>query len=291
MTDILKPDNFQIGEEKAFSTLYWLHRFGGLTSRQLAMLVWPDASQGMQRAQKKLLSLAYQKMVQRQRLRTGGWVYYLTASGARFLIDMGVEDVREKGQGDLKFLNFTHRSICNYLAIERLYRGETVWTEHEIQRRLCPVSRIDLEGRRYIPDLITYSEDTYDWYEVENSPKSLRRLRSLLTLAERHTTWNSEPPVDSHAEKAPFHSTHFILPNDQSLKSLLRVAVEDEIHGMGFAHYAVIHRVSISPGLVWHGELYSGSINDMLDRIAREKSGSSGFPEVLLLGKGSQNND
>jgi hypothetical protein len=63
MTNVNTADGQEIAIQNELNTLYWLYRFGGLLTRQVAALVWPGASQGVRMAQRTLRRLAVQKQV------------------------------------------------------------------------------------------------------------------------------------------------------------------------------------------------------------------------------------
>lgn len=170
----LPPDKRLVGERNRTEVLTWLARFGWLTSRMVAALVWSDAAQGQAMARRTLKALADDKLIMSRALPKGGAAYLLAAKGARLLAEQtGVES--QSGNG-LALGNAIHRACSNWYLIQALHRGLSVVTEHEIaaERGPCRV----LRGKT--ADGIVIADDgACTWIECENSQKA---------SAERHKT-------------------------------------------------------------------------------------------------------
>lgn len=207
----------RIALNNELESLYWLHRFGGLLSRQLSALVWPSAAQGLRMAQRTLYRLVAQKDVLRRPLRTGGNIYVLGEAGARRLQDRGIP-ANMRGMRDLSWAKPFHRVLANDIAIGALIEGHAVWTEFEIQRGAGPFR--ELFG--HIPDVLICQDPENSselaWIEVENAAKSQARLGKLLTLA------NSLVSPSDGFQVGEYSITEFafVIPNRQTLRALVR---------------------------------------------------------------------
>jgi len=81
----MSQDKRLTGEQNTLAILTFLHRFGWLTSRMIAALIWPEAKQGAAMARRTVRALAEQKLILKRALPEGGDCYVLSASGARWL--------------------------------------------------------------------------------------------------------------------------------------------------------------------------------------------------------------
>lgn len=241
----------QIALNNELESLYWLHRFGGLLSRQLSTLVWPGCEQGLRMAQRTLHRLVDQREVMRRPLRNGGNVYVLGEAGARRLTDRGIH-ASTRGTRDLSWSKPFHRVLANDIAIGAIIEGHAVWTELEIQRGVAPFR--ELHG--HIPDALICQdpENSSDltWIEVENAAKSQARLSKLLTIANALVSPSDGYQVDKYS----ITEFAFVIPNPQTLRALVRA----------YARYIQKHDVSanaririsiwevnLSPSLAWGG--------------------------------------
>jgi hypothetical protein len=167
-------DKRLVGERNRTEVLKWLGRFGWLTSRMLAALVWPEAAQSQAMARRTLKALADDKLIMTRTLPKGGSAYLLAAKGARLLAEQtGVE--AQSGNG-LALGNAIHRACSNWYLIQALHRGQSIVTEHEIatERGPCRV----LRGKQ-ADGIIVFDGGACSWLECENSQKA---------SAERHKT-------------------------------------------------------------------------------------------------------
>ena len=83
----MELDNRIVGVQNTLSLLTYLHRFGWLTNRMIAALVWPTAKQSMAMSRRALKALSQKKLILRRALSDGGECYTLSAAGARFIND------------------------------------------------------------------------------------------------------------------------------------------------------------------------------------------------------------
>lgn len=169
-----------IGERNRLTLCRYLHRFGGLTSRMVARLVWGDASQAWPMARRTLKALQDDGMVIKRALPQGGDTYLLSAKGARFLNEREGLDARS-GQS-LALGNPVHRACSNWFLIDALRNGWEVITEHEISTDRSPVRVLD--GKQ--ADGILLGQGEAVWVECENAWKSNSARNSIVTFCSRH---------------------------------------------------------------------------------------------------------
>lgn len=179
--ELMQEDKRLTGERNTYEVLNWLHRFGWLSSRMLAALVWPTASQSWPLARRTLKKLLADKLVLVRALPQGGDVYLLAVKGARLLQDAtGVK--AESGQS-LATGNSIHRACGNWYLIDRVQAGLDIWTEHEIASGRAPVQT--LHGKQF-DGLVRHDGGQLTAVEVENSWKNRSRRQSVADIATRH---------------------------------------------------------------------------------------------------------
>lgn len=169
-----------IGERNRLTLCHHLHRFGWLTSRMVARLVWGDASQAWPMARRTLKALQDDGMVIKRALPQGGDAYLLSAKGARFLNER--EGVDATSGQSLALGNPVHRACSNWYLIDALRSGWQVITEHEISTDRSPVRVLD--GKQ--PDGILLGEGEAVWIECENAFKSNKARNSVVSFCSRH---------------------------------------------------------------------------------------------------------
>ena len=169
-----------IGERNRSTCLMWLHRFGWLTSRQLASLAWGEASQAWPMARRTLKALQDDGLVIRRALPQGGDAYLLSAKGARLLTEQAGVDARS-GQG-LALGNPVHRACSNWYLIDAIHSGMDVVTEHEIASDRGPVRVLD--GKQ--ADGILLGDGEAIWLECENAWKATKSRRAVVEFCARH---------------------------------------------------------------------------------------------------------
>lgn len=278
---IAKPDGVEAAERNERAIINWLARFGWLTSRQLARLVWPDASQAHRMAQRTLARLIARGDVLRRELPNGyGIAYVIGERGVRRLDGTDAENTSFRGGRDLKFHAPLHRAICNDYAIDFLTYARTrnsalehaVYTEMEIQRSLAPAPELLHEGRLHVPDLLLQEGNLYTWVETEHTPKKKRRLDNLVAFADHmlgsgsSTNNRGDLLVKDREIVGRVQSLIFLCPNDPTV-----IACAKAIHRRGRDRLSedtltglLIQRVGMSRQLVWSGVSASATADEIL---------------------------
>lgn len=256
-------DGLEVARQNEVQVLTWLHRFGGLLTRQVAALVWPEASQGVRMAQRTLRRLAEENQVLPRRLKTGGVIHVLSEAGARRLVEHGIEG-SARGTRDLRWSKPYHRVLANDVAIHAHLQGSAIWTEFEIQRGRAPLRKV----MGCIPDLLICEAPEHyhyvDWIEVENAAKSKARLGQMLRVADRILK-----PQDGYwVGKYCITSFGFIIPNHYAFNALARTARERLAQGKLDAD--VLDRIwvraaDLSPHLVFGGLGEKEGLGPLLD--------------------------
>lgn len=179
--DAVPQDKRLTGERQTQAVLLWLHRFGWLTSRMVAALVFPTASQSWPLARRLLKKLLADKLILVRALPQGGDVYLLSVKGARLLKE-STGFAASSGQS-LAIGNAQHRACGTWFLIGQLQAGQDIFTEHEIASGRAPIQT--LNGK--MPDaLVVHDGGLVTWVEVENSWKNRARRQSVVDLATRH---------------------------------------------------------------------------------------------------------
>jgi len=164
--DELSLDKRIVQERNRTQILTWLWRFGWLTSRMIASLVWPDSDYSAVMTRRTLRQLVDEKLVISRAMTRGGTAYLLASKGARLLSEQ--EGVDAKSGNTLSIGNLVHRACSNWYLIRAVQRGFEIVTEHEIasERGPCRV----LHGKT--ADGIVIADDgACVWVECENSKK------------------------------------------------------------------------------------------------------------------------
>jgi hypothetical protein len=177
-TAITTLDKRVVGERNRTDVLTWLARFGWLTSRMVAALVWPDGAQAQAMARRTLKTLTDEKLII-ARAMSKGTVYVLSAKGARLLSEQ--TGIKTEGGNTLVLGNPIHRACSNWYLIRALQQGLSIVTEHEIasERGPCRV----LKGKQ--ADGLTITDDgACVWLECENSAKSRPERHKTVALVQ-----------------------------------------------------------------------------------------------------------
>jgi hypothetical protein len=170
-----------VGEQQRVSTFRYLHRFGWLSSRMVAALVFDHAAQAWPLARRCLKSMLEDGLVIKRALPQGGTeVYLLSAKGARFLNELEGLDATS-GQG-LALGNSVHRACSNWYLIKAILNGWKVITEHEISTDRCPVRVLD--GKQV--DGVMFGEGEAVVLECENAWKATKARNSIVSFCARH---------------------------------------------------------------------------------------------------------
>lgn len=172
-----------------------LHRFGWLSTRLVAALLWqrwafrpsapphmepaqPTAS-AVRMAQRTLRRLHVARMVIKGQGPDGSVIYALSEGGARMLREAGAAAISGK---DLvrRFSPsyYRHRCIANEIAISGILQGFRASTEREIAQGLWLGGAAGVAGKR--PDVLLRSGNQVWWVEVERSRKTAKEYKALL---------------------------------------------------------------------------------------------------------------
>lgn len=172
--DTKSLDKRLVQERNRTAVLHWLARFGWLTSRMLAALVWPEAAQPLTMTRRTLRALTDEKLVISRAMAKGGSAYLLAAKGARLLQEQ--TGMPAQSGNALAIGNPIHRACSNWYLIQAVQRGMDIVTEHEIatERGPCRV----LRGKQ-ADGLVIAEDGACIWLECEHSQKA---------RAERHKT-------------------------------------------------------------------------------------------------------
>lgn len=210
------------GEQNTLAILTFIHRFGWLTSRMLAALVWPTAKQAPAMARRAVRALAEQKLLLKRALPEGGDCYTLSAAGARWLNER--EGVTAKSGTSLQLGNPVHRACSNWYLISRLLAGDAIWTEYEIQTGRAPVANVS--GK--VPDGLIDTPFGLIWVEVENAWKSRAERSKVVGFCQR-CLFNGE----QMAELAPHYFLFRVAIVSATMEALRSMA-----HSLADAHAA-----------------------------------------------------
>jgi hypothetical protein len=165
--DLMRPiDKRLTGERNRLQLLDYLNRFGWLTSKMIAALVWPEGSQALAMSRRLLKAMLDEKFILRRELPGGVDCYTLSASGAKALT---AATGASAGSGaSMQLGNVIHRACSNWYLIFHITAGNVVWTEHEIQTERSPLRVVD--GK--VPDGLIEPLEGLLWVEVENAWKA-----------------------------------------------------------------------------------------------------------------------
>ncbi len=172
-------DKRLVQERNRTAVLHWLSRFGWLTSRMLAALVWPDAAQPLTMARRTLKALTDEKFVISRTMAKGGSAYLLASKGARLVHEQTGE--RAQSGNALAIGNAIHRACSNWFLIQAVQRGMGIVTEHEIatERGPCRV----LRGKQ-ADGLVIADDGACIWMECEHSQKGRGERHKTVSLVQ-----------------------------------------------------------------------------------------------------------
>ncbi len=177
----LPEDKRLTGERHAQALLMWIHRFGWLSSRMVAALIFPTASQSWPLARRLLKKLLGDKLILVRALPQGGDVYLLSVKGARLLNEaMGAKATSGQGQTITSPL---HRACGNWHLISQVQAGLHIFTEHEIASGRAPFRT--LNGKQF-DGLVIHDGGLITAIEIENSWKNRSRRQAVCDIATHH---------------------------------------------------------------------------------------------------------
>ena len=255
----LQEDKRLTGERNALEVLNWLHRFGWLSSRMLAALMWPTASQSWPLARRALKKLLSDKLVLVRALPQGGDVYLLSVKGARLLQD--ATGAKAQSGQSLAIGNSIHRACGNWYLIEQVQAGLGIWTEHEIASGCAPVQT--LNGKQF-DGLVRHDGGLLTAVEVENSWKNRSRRQAVADIATRHLGRETMTRLGVYADGVALYLARLAVVST-SVDALRSMAMTfKEAHRLQIASEMCLASVDVavlpvSPSLV-PGELATGNL-------------------------------
>lgn len=297
-----RPDGNLVHLENRWTTLLWINRFGGLTTRQLARLAWTGQTCGMRSAQRTIASLLTDKYIIKRSLDNGGAIYVLSVAGARVLQSEGVQNVSARGHRDLTFDKPLHRLIANEFVIERHLDGWQIWTEFEVQRRLAPVPIIRVKTPETsatgkikkpnnhlpkIPDGVVGYDGDLVWIEVENAFKSQARISELVHVANRLLREQSGYFVKSPHGQGHYRKMYFVSADPARLYNVFRCFEahykNDKIDFDTLSRIELILAM-MSSGYVWGGIIRSLAVDSLVYRSSYLDDQKASMLEVFQSG-------
>lgn len=165
-----------VGEMNRLKICRFIFKFGWLSSRMLAALVFEHASQAWPMARRTLKTMLDDgTLIKRPIPQSGVDAYLLSAKGARYLSAHDGVDA-SSGQS-LALGNPVHRACTNWYLIYALQQGWEVFTEHEIATDRSPVRVLD--GKQ--ADGILLGQGEAVWIECENAFKNVQSRQSIVS--------------------------------------------------------------------------------------------------------------
>jgi hypothetical protein len=247
------------GERNTFDILMWLHRFGWLTSRMLAALVWPTASQSWPMARRTLKKMLTEKLVLVRALPQGGDVYLLSVKGARLLHE--ATGAAAKGGQSLPTGNTIHRACGTWHLIGQVQAGLGIWTEHEIASGVAPVQTV---SGKLFDGLVVHDGGRLTAVEVENAWKNRARRQSVVDVATRHLGRDSLTRIGFDAQGQELYLARLAVVSTSIYALRSMSATFQEAHRMLIASEMCLSCVDVavlpvSPSLV-PGESATGNL-------------------------------
>lgn len=190
-----KKDGRQIARENEVRVLRSLHRFGFLSTRLIAALLWkrwafrPSGPPGMEPTQPTASALRMAQRTMRRLLDArlvikgqgpdGSVIYALSEGGARALKAAGVMAISGKDLvRGFSAAYYRHRLISHQVAISGIVQGFRASTEREIAQGLWLGGEAGIAGKR--PDVLLRNGSVVHWVEVERSRKNAKDYKALL---------------------------------------------------------------------------------------------------------------
>jgi hypothetical protein len=174
------------GERNRQQLLDYLNRFGWLTSKMVAALIWPDGTQALAMARRLLKVMLDEKFILRRELPGGVDCYTLSASGAKALT--AATGAAANSGATMQLGNVLHRACSNWYLISHIAAENTVWTEHEIQTERSPLRIVD--GK--VPDGLIETPEGLLWVEVENAWKARQERAKVTRFSVNHLTRDTQ---------------------------------------------------------------------------------------------------
>ena len=174
------------GERNRLQLLDYLNRFGWLTSKMVAALIWPEGSQAPAMARRLLKSMLDDKLILRRELPGGVDCYTLSAAGAKALT--AATGAAASSGASMQLGNVLHRACSNWYLISHIAAENAVWTEHEIQTERSPLRMVN--GK--VPDGLIETPEGLLWVEVENAWKARQERAKVTRFSVNHLPKDSQ---------------------------------------------------------------------------------------------------
>jgi hypothetical protein len=198
-------------EQNEVRVLRALHRFGWLTAKNLAALLWNPwvsclvqtprlepaevRASGLRMAQRTLARLVRSNQILRAPAPGGHVIYGLAEAGANRLVKIGAPASTAK---DLirrfSAAHFEHRNTANLVAIRAIVDGFKVSTEREIAQDKWLGGADGIAGKK--PDVLIRMGKLVWWAEIEKSRKNANDYTKLLA-------WLDHVRADIHKQGGP----------------------------------------------------------------------------------------
>ena len=252
------------GERHIFDALMWLHRFAWLSSRMVAALIFPGASQSWPLARRLLKKMLTDKLILQRALPQGGSVYLLAVKGAR-LLNQAAGTKAGSGQS-LSIGNAIHRACSNWYLIGQVQAGLDIFTEHEIASGRAPFQT--LNGKQFDGAVVHAPCDNgtrlVTAVEAERAPKNRQRRQSVCDIATRHLGRDAMTRLGVDAAGVELYLARLavVATSVDALRSM--AATFQEAHRLQIASELCLASVDVavlptSPSLV-PGEIVSGNL-------------------------------
>ena len=248
--DTPPEDKRLTGDRNELSALMWVYRFGWLSSRMLAALVWPTASQSWALARRMLKRLLADKLLLVRALPQGGDIYLLSVKGARLLQETA--GVPAKSGQALPTGDAVHRACGNWYLIAQVQAGCAVYTEHEIATGVAP---FQLLNGKQSDGAVVHDGGRVILLEVENAYKNRARRQSIVDVATRHLGRDKQTLLgsDKGGQELYLERLAIVATNIDALRSVVGSFME--AHRMRIASESCLSCVEVgllpvSPSLV-----------------------------------------
>ncbi len=220
--------------------LYWLYRFGGLSTPQLIELVFQPISPSWAAAQSKasrhLTCMESESLLRTQAVTRSHLRYHaLTAHGLKHLLE---HYSMQRSRSNIRIKDVavqrTHRDASNWAVIRMQAEGMQVWTEREIRahRREVPVHILEMKIPDALAKLPRRKEFGCIWVEVENSMRATSQLANRVKWLTRTAFPGRHDHPTSLRGDYTLARVHFVLSAAQTLSfpAKLREALLNKLH-------------------------------------------------------------
>lgn len=191
----------QLQSSARLMVLTMLNRFRVMRTIDVAVLCYPERpfKAALTAAQRAVRGMVKDQLIKRYKTDRFQTIYALTARGADWLHEHGVEDAESSVRRASDMTNPEHRLWLQLLVLAAEARGMRAETEQELLRRLNrgtdPMSaaiqglltvNVNVDGRTHKrtlrPDAVLTEADGITWIEVDRSKRGSDREASLRAL-------------------------------------------------------------------------------------------------------------